>query len=131
MNALETSRELHRLSSIETQKQRDLRIAAEERLAKVVNESETLRNRVDELKEARFDLEQRVARYEGYLDRVMEDDHVREPLVATGNEDDQQLVPIRKHRSRGVMMAPQSDGCADEMFATRSATQRKKHWVRY
>jgi hypothetical protein len=73
--------------------------------------AEELRKKLDEVKERLAFAERENQRMRGYLERVQEDDVVREELIATGEPDGgQRLVPKRKP----TIFAPQMCTSAPE-----------------
>lgn len=90
---------------------------------------------IDDLKERLAYAESENQRMRGYIERVQEDDTVREELVKTGDpQGEERLVPKR----RSTIFAPQftavpPDGrrTADFSFERGAINTRRRHWVTY
>jgi hypothetical protein len=98
-----------------------------------------LREKLDEVKERLAFAEAELQRAGGYIQRVQEDDVVREPLVETGDpEGEKQLVPKRKPTHFAMMSAArpmeqvnfESGGMMFRDCATERPAKRR-HWVTY
>lgn len=89
-----------------------------------------VREQFADLKKRLHNSEMEVARLNGYLSRVREDDVVREDLVTTGDPDGgQRLVPKRKHEHLG-----NREPGLDAMMGCDSYGNRRdkpKHWIEY
>lgn len=102
-----------------------------------VKSSLDLRSKLDGTKERLAFAEAANQRMRGYLERVQEDDVVREELVTTGSpEGEQRKVPKRK----STIFAPQidhrvlafGDDCAiAEGYRNGGRDTRPRHWVTY
>lgn len=96
-----------------------------------------LRTKLNEVKERLAVAETENQRMRGYLERVQEDDVVREELISTGNpQGQQQLVPKRKPTIFAPQMyAVRSRSIADEIgLYTGSGSNnhaQPQHWVTY
>lgn len=96
-----------------------------------------LRGEIDDLKERLVAADAANFRLQGYLDRVREDDIVREELVLTGDpQGEQHLVPKRPAPMRpiGIEAATTivSSSPYDEGRAFRGTDRpRRRHWVTY
>lgn len=102
---------------------------AEEREKQVT----TVTEQFADLKKRLHRSEMEVARLNGYLARVREDDTVREELVTTGDiEGGQRLVPKRKHEFLG-----NSEECGGTLAGAMqydnygSRREKPKHWIEY
>jgi hypothetical protein len=120
--------ELQALSDSNYESGRKWRGLAEEREKQVT----ATREQFADLKKRLHNSEMEVARLNGYLSRVREDDVVREDLVTTGDpEGGQRLVPKRKHEYLGNR---ESNGSLDAMMGCDSYGNRRekpKHWIEY
>lgn len=116
---------------------RESRTEIQARLKSADQALHEMRERCDDLKERLAFSEAERQRMKGYIERVAEDDVVREELITTGDpEGHQQLVPKRKHAPPGEFIStrgatvrdgfemPYSDRCAERARTTR-------HWVTY
>lgn len=112
------------------------RANTESALREVTKQLNEKTGRVNELKERLASSESNVTRLEGYLDRVREDDVVREELIATGDErcGDVRLVPKRKHtplsRNYDNRISTSQLGYPDEQLYA-EARSRPRHWTTY
>lgn len=100
----------------------------------------SLRKSLDDVKERLAFAEAENQRMRGYIERVSEDDVVREPLIQTGDpEGAQQFVPKRKP----TIFAPQiysghpgkvrfdHDAISAECSIRQTDGQVRRHWVTY
>lgn len=80
-----------------------------------------------DLKRRLHESETENARLRGYVQRVQEDDVVREDLVATGDPNGhQRLVPKRRHS------LPYDQATPDDMYHNMGLGREKpKHWIEY
>lgn len=89
----------------------------------------------DDLKERLMNAELENQRMRGYIQRVQEDDVVREDLVTTGNDEgESQLVPKRKFvRFSEPNNATDFDRSGNALFDAyiRKDRPKPKHWVTY
>lgn len=89
------------------------------------------RKQFDDLKFRLHNSEMEVARLNGYLSRVREDDVVREELVTIGDpEGGQRLVPKRKPEFLGNREPRMTDLCAGESYGYHNRA-KPKHWIEY
>jgi chromosome segregation ATPase len=100
--------------------------------------AQDLRTKVDEVKERLAFAEAELQRMHGYIQRVQEDDVVREELITVGDpEAEQRMVPKRKPTPfAGVSAAARHDCAEAPHFPGRSlrdfeCRERKRHWVTY
>lgn len=89
-----------------------------------------------DLKERLATAEAETQRMRGYIQRVQEDDTVREELVTIGETGgEQQLVPKRKPTSFNVPSPHSNTGDLDDAYTGggygREQRRKSMHWVRY
>lgn len=95
-----------------------------------------LHSQIDDLKARLVHAEAANHRMQGYLDRVREDDVVREDLVATGDpHGEQTMVPKRPAPMRYVASYDETYGLTGAMGTTGydsgHRNTRPRHWVTY
>lgn len=131
--------------SASEQERRAILQRGEQALSEANAREKETRKQFDDLKLRVRNLEIENARLIGYVDRVREDDIVREDLVATGEPDgEQQMVPKRKMRQLVAYNSGASnlgdenpDGVyhgwnGDDIFGRNGQPRPKpKHWVNY
>lgn len=111
------------------QRAKALREANDAKNAAVDREKET-REQFADLKKRLHNSEMEVARINGYLARVREDDTVREELLTVGEPDGQQrLVPKRKPEYLGNRQERES--MHDMLIDDYGRKQKPKHWIEY
>jgi hypothetical protein len=108
--------------------------SAEHEMRAAQEREKATRAQFDDLKERLAFLETENARLNGYLERVREDDTVREELVTVGEPGgEQHLVPKRKHAPpRQYVQAPTMVmGDGDGAYTNHRRQQKPRHWVTY
>jgi septal ring factor EnvC (AmiA/AmiB activator) len=133
----ELEAEIARLALSEASYHEALKAARDQVRAHEMDAKET-RKQVDSLKERLAIAEAENQRMRGYIERVQEDDVVREDLVKVGDPDgDHQLVPKRKQakfyapsayaeKATGTMVTDYGASPYD-----RAKSAPPKHWVTY
>lgn len=88
-----------------------------------------------DLKERLFNTQMVLERLRGYVDRVQEDDIVREELLTVGEPGgEERLVPKRRHMAQQYLVHPSHVGGEDfyrEMSSSNRPHQKPKHWINY
>lgn len=94
-------------------------------------EKET-RKQFDDLKQRVHDLEIENATMLGYLNRVQEDDEVREELITVGEPGgEQHLTPKRKPRLHRMYTSAPSALVGTDQYHEWRERPKSKHWVNY
>lgn len=119
----------------ETNRIRNLRSETEQAEKRAIAARDETRKQFDDLKQRLRDSELELARLQGYLARVHEDDTVREELITAGEPGGQEnLVPKRKHASLANYNfdATRLDNSHSfESLTYGEERRRPKHWVNY
>lgn len=95
---------------------------------------ENVHKQFDDLKQRLHDAEMELSKLRGYIDRVREDDIVREELITSGDpEGEQRMVPKRKMRDLfSYEHAPRLyDEAQGVMGYAEHRREKPKRWVNY
>jgi|SRR5215472_3048043 len=132
MNKIQTANEINRLELLVKQHS-DAKYAAQAEAVQAKEEIKEVRKQFADLKERLSNAEMENQRMRGYIQRVQEDDVVREELVTTGDpEGERMMVPKRKPT---MFMQPQhyselGDHGIMSGYSNRDRP-KPKHWVTY
>ena len=118
--------------------QREIKLLHDQ-ISEMVESAKTNRTQIDDLKARLATAEAENQRMRGYIQRVQEDDVVREDLVPVGDPDGEtHLVPKRKptsfHAPVPMSAAGEIDaGTRSFMYSDREREppRKAKHWVTY
>lgn len=111
---------------------RDQKHESEELANFAMRERDEARKQFADLKERLLKAETEIARLNGYLERVREDDIVADPLVTVGDtERDAQLVPKRRLQMRFDPDPRDMRFDGQGGIYGRTETSKPKHWVNY
>lgn len=103
--------------------------------AEAVAERDNLRRQIADLKERLTNAETENQRMRGYIQRVQEDDVVREELITTGDpQGEQVMIPKRRPTTFNEPHPMSGMGAIDDRFHNgyRDEPRRKPlHWIRY
>jgi hypothetical protein len=99
-------------------------VAERERATVAQNNLENFAKNNTDLKERLHNSEMKVARLEGYMDRVREDDAVSDPLVEVEGPNGKRLVSKRHP-------APSHDAIGSDIHDYVGHQMRRQHWTSY
>ena len=108
--------------------------SARNEMAAAKEEAVETRKEFNDLKTRIFDSEIENSRLRGYIQRVQEDDVVREPLIATGDpEGEQVLTPKRQSVSFNppVQMTDFADAPSHAGYYHDRPKPKMRHWITY
>lgn len=103
-----------------------------ERMEAAEASAKETREQFADLKKRLHNSEMEVARLNGYLARVHEDDTVREDFLTVGEPDGQQrLVPKRKHGFLGNQEPDYTRFDTGNSYIDDIRNRKPKHWIEY